>query len=265
MLTVSAKPTAAQLVLLAAAGIEAEEFTEWELTVACWKMDPERFGMRGFEDKYPDHKRVAMELMGAKPSNPVQQRFMAKVRPNVYRVTPLGRVAAGRLSPKCGHGSQANTSGEVVYANIRRLLETPEFRRWRDAPGPPDDAPACGRFIGRDSLARVKDTIRAAVDTCKAAGGDFLKSPARPKLIGFHVKDIADLWDFCIALEHRFPEVCGCATTPPATTAAGPTPPTCGGASAGGVTATPESAPSTRRTRSGGSNGPTSSATRRPG
>jgi hypothetical protein len=78
-----AKLTAAQEILLAAndlSGNGKNEFTEWELTIAAWKRNRNRFGLRGFEERYPDHKRVMMEIMGqSKKDNPIRRRFLEKI------------------------------------------------------------------------------------------------------------------------------------------------------------------------------------------
>jgi hypothetical protein len=92
--------TAAQIILLAGEDLTnggVSEFSEWELTVAAWKRDPDRFGLRGFKESYPDHKRVMMEIMGQKPHNPLQLKLMEKVRPNTYKLTPFGMEEAVRL------------------------------------------------------------------------------------------------------------------------------------------------------------------------
>ena len=90
---VAPRLTAAQVIILAADELmagERREFSEWELTVASWGRDKARFGLRGFDQAHPDHKRVMMEIMGKKASSPIQQLYLEKVRPNYYRLTPLG-------------------------------------------------------------------------------------------------------------------------------------------------------------------------------
>src|SRR5439155_1408878 len=74
-----------------------DEFSEWDLTVAAWSFDRLRFGLRGYAESYPDHKRVMMEIMGKKTSSPIMQQYMTKVRPNYYRMTSLGRAVAARI------------------------------------------------------------------------------------------------------------------------------------------------------------------------
>ena len=106
--------TAAEAVLLAAAELHSlrlihgdpTEFSEWDLSVAAWQRDPKRFGLRGYADRHPDHKRVSMEIMGQKTSSPVVQGFMVKVRPNYYRLTAAGvaRAEVIRKSARKGRG-----------------------------------------------------------------------------------------------------------------------------------------------------------------
>ena len=100
MVKVAPRYTAVQMILLAADDVMAQgvsEFSEWDLTVAAWNRDRNRFGLRGYAQTHPDHKRVMMEIMGKKPQNPVTLGLMEKVRPNTYRLTALGQAEAARL------------------------------------------------------------------------------------------------------------------------------------------------------------------------
>src|SRR2546430_3312730 len=98
--------TAAQEILLAAAGLSSSsvgEFSEWDLTVATWKRNKNKFGCRGYEDVYPDHKRVMIEIMAKnKRDNPLRQGWLEKTRANHYRITPLGKTETARLRPPKG-------------------------------------------------------------------------------------------------------------------------------------------------------------------
>src|SRR5215471_18541059 len=110
MVTTPTKLTASETVLLAAADLTAagnHEFSEWDLTVAAWARDRARFGLRGYAQSYPDHKRVMMEIMGQKASSPVQQKNLEKVRPNYYRLTAQGKAVVARLRSGGGGVKQA--------------------------------------------------------------------------------------------------------------------------------------------------------------
>jgi len=92
--------SSSDLVLLAGASLAESgrtEFTEWDLTVAAWKLDRVRFGLRGYEKDHPDHKRVSMEIMGQKISSPIARGYMKRVRTNTYAMTVAGLNAAVEL------------------------------------------------------------------------------------------------------------------------------------------------------------------------
>ena len=210
------RSTAAQAILLAADDLAAagtKEFSEWELTVAAWQRDPQRFGLRGYEQKYPDHKRVMSEIMGSKPSNPVHLRHLEKVRPNTYRLTALGRSEANRLRSggsaktareKDPHATLAGYVGHRAFARWRNDPEQP--RLWADvadflasAPGAPeDDVPA--------QLDYIRRAIRSGLDYCQSKDRVKLEPRSRDGGAPIHVRDIAELSDFLLALQYRFPD-----------------------------------------------------------
>ena len=100
MPTLAPKSTASESVLLAADDLDRagkEEFSEWDLTVAAYARDPARFGLRGYADKYPDHKRVYTEITTGKRSSPVLKGYMMKTRKNHYCLTGLGQTKAALL------------------------------------------------------------------------------------------------------------------------------------------------------------------------
>lgn len=94
--------TAAEEVLLAAAKLTKndikKEFTEWELTVETWELNKTRWGLRGFEEKYPDHKRVMNEVMAAGTQKVVGKGWIERIRPNYYRLTSSGLAKVSSLT-----------------------------------------------------------------------------------------------------------------------------------------------------------------------
>jgi hypothetical protein len=128
MVTTKQKNTASEIVLLAAADLTSagnQEFSEWDLTVAAWALDRLRFGLRGYAQSHPDHKRVMMEIMGKKASSPVQQKYLEKTRPNYYRLTPLGKaIAAGLRSVELRPNDQlAWSSLSLFYVRAGMIPE----------------------------------------------------------------------------------------------------------------------------------------------
>jgi hypothetical protein len=133
--------TAAQAVLLGASDLSAEgqgEFSEWDLTVATWKRNPNRFGCRGYESQYPDHKRVMMEIMGTKKKeNPIRKGWFEKVRQNTYRLTNIGITEADRLKRDVSSDRKSVRSPQAIYDAVAPLYKNNAFRKHsRDADEP---------------------------------------------------------------------------------------------------------------------------------
>lgn len=87
--------TATASLLVAAAGIGSREFTTWELVVAAFENDRERWGLPGYESHYPDSNAVKVELY--KRSETGFKQFIEKTGKNRYRLTPAGLAAAKKL------------------------------------------------------------------------------------------------------------------------------------------------------------------------
>ncbi len=174
--------TAAQVILLAAADLAnagKREFTEWELTVAAWRRDNNRLGLRGFEAAHPDHKRVMMEIMGqTKKDNPIRRRFMEKTKPNYYRLTDLGaaEVAAIQRGPEAEVTS--SRSPGPIYVVIEPFVESPPFRAWLKDKDEPRSWLGAAAFLGlsrntanelNDRMRAIETAVRRAKEWCSQA------------------------------------------------------------------------------------------------
>ncbi len=159
--------TATQEILLAAADLAAagkREFTEWELTVAAWRRDNNRFGLRGFETTHPDHKRVMMEIMGqSKKDNPVRRRFVEKTKPNYYRLTDLGAAEAAAIHGSRGIEGPSSRSPGPIYVAIAPFVESPPFRAWLDDRDEPRTWLGAAAFLGlsKNTANELNDRVRA--------------------------------------------------------------------------------------------------------
>ena len=158
--------TAAQEILIAAADLfdaGHREFSEWDLSVAAWKRDHNRFGCRGYEDLYPDHKRVMMEFMGqTKKDNPVRQGWLRRARTNYYEITSLGAAEADRLREVVVGGEPSMRSGQVVYDAVSRYVFHPVFRKHLDDASEPRTWLGAQAFLGLSRLDAVAldDSLR---------------------------------------------------------------------------------------------------------
>jgi hypothetical protein len=219
--------TAAQVILLAGDDLMAQgarEFTEWDLTVAAWGRERTRFGLRGYDQKHPDHKRVMMEIMGHKPQNPITLGFMEKVQPNIYRLTPLGRAEAARL--RSGGAARAPLAPSLqpdLYGSTSALLNHPIFTAWKNDPDQPRRWADAQTFLnlGGDpnndpgaNLAHVREAARAAREWCQKHDVHYITSQNRGHGEPIHMSDITALNDFLRAIEYRFEEHFA-TTTPP--------------------------------------------------
>ncbi|MDB5308902.1 MAG: hypothetical protein JWO38_3104 [Gemmataceae bacterium] len=218
MVTAQRKHTASEVVLLAADDLTTAgnlEFSEWDLTVAAWSLDRFRFGLRGYAQSYPDHKRVMMEIMGQKASSPIQQKFFEKIRPNYYRMTPLGRTAATRLRGGGPKPTSKPVTVKELYETASVYVGRPEFRRWQDNPEEPKEWTGAATFLGigpkdkidpAERLEEVRHAIRASLDWCNVQEAAFLTRGSGQGGTPIHVRDLSDILDFLQALTYRFPE-----------------------------------------------------------
>jgi hypothetical protein len=234
------KMTAAQLIVLAGDDLHnsgVTEFTEFELTVAAWRRDRDRFGLRGFQDKHPDHKRVMMEIMGQKPHNPIHLKFMEKVRPNVYRMTTEGRREAERLhqqlagaAPEPKKSAQAKreatrlppiapakafkvaTSPEGLYDQIYEYVFHAAFLAWKDDSDQPTKFASVEQFLSAkrpiedryaERMSEIAATADAAAKYCDANDLSFLAHGTKNNR-RINAADLARLQDFLKVLARRF-------------------------------------------------------------
>jgi hypothetical protein len=221
--------TASESVLLAADDLTAagkEEFSEWDLTVAAWSVDRARFGLRGYAQSYPDHKRVMMEIMGNKASSPIIQKYMTKVRPNTYRLTTHGRAAVARLRNRgkeqplveiADEEASKPLSVKELYDKILIYANRAEFRRWQENPEEPRDWNGGASFLGltgkdatvppANRLEEIREAVRTAIDWCRVQELAFLTRGSGQGGAPIHFRDLADLLDFLQVLSYRFPDL----------------------------------------------------------
>lgn len=167
--------TAAQEILFGAydlAKAGRSEFSEWDLTVSTWKRNPNRFGCRGYEDQYPDHKRVMMEIMGTtKKDNPLRRGWFEKIRPNTYRLTKLGLSEAERLSQVRNTDVQSTRSPQAIYDAVAPLYRSNVFRKHSRDPEEPRMWLGAASFLQltQNDPQHVEDRLRATEAAIKNA------------------------------------------------------------------------------------------------
>jgi len=209
--------TAAQEILLAAAKIADErggEFSEWDLTVSTWTRNKNRFGCRGYEAQYPDHKRVMMEIMGkSKKDNPLRRGWFEKSRPNFYRITPLGAAEAQRLFELKGMVKESIASPQPVYDAVYPYYEHRAFRDYCRDTEEPRMWLSAASFLGitRNDRVHFLDRLRAAETAVKGAlewlhtnKQDQLRRGVSGGGPSIRIQDLKKLADFFNVIRERF-------------------------------------------------------------
>lgn len=209
--------TASQQIVMAAADLAAAgrtEFSEWDLTVAAWKRDRNRFGCRGYEDQYPDHKRVMTEIfLTDKKDNPVVRGHIVKVRPNYYQLTPLGLAEADRLGRLAGASTESLRSAETLYDAVAPYVFHRVFLSFVRDPDEPRTWLAASTFL--QLKANQPDDLRRSLTSVRqAASGamDWLAGQALPSFRRgasgggetIRLDDLRRLLEFVDVLERRF-------------------------------------------------------------
>jgi hypothetical protein len=208
--------TAVEEILLAAAelaGDDNSEFSEWELTVQAWKRNRNRFGLHGFEDQYPNHKRVSKEIMNQGPYSPIRQGWMTKVRTNYYRLTPLGLAAAERLKGRVGETVGTARASQNVFDSLAKYIEHRAFRDYCRDPEEPRTWLGAAAFLGitKNEPRELADRICAAENTIKQASAwmdhekrDTIRRGPVGGSITIRRLDVERLAEFLNVLQSRF-------------------------------------------------------------
>ena len=87
-------------------GCEAS-LPESDLIVQAWRDWPERFGLRGFADAYPDSKRVTCELCSGKRNGAKCKGLVRRIGPRMYRLTAAGLALGEKLLRQRQQGAAA--------------------------------------------------------------------------------------------------------------------------------------------------------------
>jgi len=209
--------TAVQEILLGSKDLDDADhkpFSEWDLTVAVWSRDKNRFGCRGYEDQYPDHKRVMMEIMGTtKKDNPLRRGWMRKVRPNFYELTDLGRGEAQKLGAATTSGPISRRSAQPIYDAVEPYFSHGVFRRYCRDPEEPKTWLGAASFLGitRNDAQHFDDRLRAAKSAIVAGqewlgevGGAQMNRGVTGGGVAITTADLNKLRSLVAVIEERF-------------------------------------------------------------
>lgn len=194
--------TAALTVLKAAGTLDGgvgNSFTEFDLTMAAWRLNPLRFGLRGYQHKHPDHKRVATEYAGDRRSSPIKRGYMIRLSPCVYQLTALGRSVAASIGKEEQILPLIAWMGGVINHSCVGV--------WVNDPARPHDIRDVQSLLDRDTFEQFEQRANEAFEWCRTQGLEYLAVPYHGGRIHFPV--IVTVLDFLSAMRARFPKLTG--------------------------------------------------------
>ncbi len=101
-----------------------EVVSEFQITVRAWEMFPEIFGLRDYEDEYPNHKSVCNIYMSGKtdPNAPIVLGWMEKVKPNYYRLKQPVVDKANNLKGITERRENTNKSVMILQQETQEMI-----------------------------------------------------------------------------------------------------------------------------------------------
>jgi hypothetical protein len=172
--------TNAEKVLLAAValcdGRSDRSFTAEELSVAAWQQDKASFGLRSYENEYPDSNKLFKSIDSK--GGLVAKGFIIKVGDRTFRLAAGGIAAASRLSP-ANPELQLKLERDLATA-VNKLVSHPVFAEWLTDATKPTKFSAAGQFWGvapgtparvvRDRIANIEATLHEALHYMETRG-----------------------------------------------------------------------------------------------
>ena len=205
-----------QQILVAAlecsSGDSEKTFTMEALVVSAWKRNRQDWGLRGYEDLYPDLDKMNKEISprGKGMKGMIDLGFLERVNRRVYRLTSAGLVAASKLQPSNAIGREKADRG--LETAVKQIIEHPVFKSWLTDPARPKYFREAGHFWGiapgtppktvRERVNSVEHTLKAALEVLDERGVEEIVEQ-RGRVL-FDRKDIERCLEFQRILKHRF-------------------------------------------------------------
>lgn len=204
-----------QQILLAAAELSDDDLqktvTAEELLVTAWKKDRQAWGLRGFEDSFPDSSKLFKELDAhAGKQGIVGEGLLEKVHRRVFRLTPTGLAEASALCPSDAIAREK--ADRQLEPAVKQIIEHPVFKDWLKDPTRPKYFREAGHFWGiapgtppktvLERVTLVERTLTAALKALDARGVNELIEQ-RGKVL-FERTDIERCLEFQRVLIERF-------------------------------------------------------------
>jgi hypothetical protein len=191
-------------------------FTSEDLLVAAWKRDHFAWGLRGYEQDYPDVDKLRKELdsrgarEGGAGTGLVSSGLVLRVGQRMYRLTPVGLAAAAEVV-----GAEPDARGKanrVLADAVGAILSHSVFSAWLKEPSFPKHFRDAGHFwgIAPGTPARVIQIRILEVDRTLERALSLLVSGGMNEVTARHGKalfgrtDIERAANFQATLKQRF-------------------------------------------------------------
>ncbi len=127
-MTCTTEMTATQYLLVAASKLPAV-FHESDLVVEAYKLSPEAFGLRGYEDRHLDSNRILAPLCGNRGL--VAQGWLVKHPDRYYSLSRTGNEQAHAIAGGDRRPLKKRRIPTVAAALLDTLFQSQAFTRWR--------------------------------------------------------------------------------------------------------------------------------------
>ena len=201
-----------QKVLLAAMrlcnGDFSRNFTAEELAVAAWQDNRLSFGLRSYENIYPDSNKLFKSIDSK--GGLVAKGFIVKVGDRTFRLSAGGIAAGSQLSPN-NEEKQYKLERDLATA-VNKLVSHPVFADWLKDNGKPAKFSAAGQFWGiapgtpprvvRDRIAPIEAALKQTLQYMNTRGVNALYKEKDRVLC--ERQDIERCLEFHEAMKQRF-------------------------------------------------------------
>lgn len=174
-----------EIVLLASLSLSKgdvhQEFTAEKLLIKAWRIDKQTFGLRGYEQEFPDSNILYTKLMGK--SGLVRMGYLKKIGEKTYTITEAGLAIASSLKP-------ATKEVEIkidrqLHEALVKIIDHDVFINWmktngeypskfRDAMWFWGIAPGTPTKTAEDRINRIEKILQQAKKRVNNAGGKII-------------------------------------------------------------------------------------------
>jgi hypothetical protein len=127
-----------------AGGDTTRDFTGEDILVQAWKEDKLAWGLRGYEQSYPDSNKLYTKLDGK--DGLVDRGLLRNVGPRTYQITETGLLEGTRLV-QTDEESQVKIERQL-QDSVLKILGHPAFKSWLKDPKTPAHFGDVGAFWG---------------------------------------------------------------------------------------------------------------------